>query len=140
MDQSFDMFERGLDSLRSQFGNGEKSAVNNIPPNIGTTNNVFKLNLKRPAARQILARQGIIPRVSRVTPFTVFNRPSSTTPLPPTVPISFSSMVEIGKRNQVNSVDASGNISITPKITFRKTLDGGSSKVGITNILYACED
>ena len=78
IDQSFDTFEKGLNNLKSQFGNGETSDFNIIPSNIESTNNVFKLNRRRPVAKQILKRQRISPKGSNGTPFTVFNRPSST--------------------------------------------------------------
>jgi hypothetical protein len=35
MDHSFDMFDKGLNNLKSQFGNGGTSAVNNIHPSLG---------------------------------------------------------------------------------------------------------
>ena len=120
------MFAKGLNNLKSQFGNGGTSAVNNIHPNIGRTNNVFKINRRQPAAKKILPRQG---NPSKVTPFTVFNRPSSTTPS------SFSFMIEIGEANGSNSVDSPGNTSIISKTSFQKTLDGRSRKVRIPNIL-----
>ena len=78
MDKLFDMFEKGLNNLKSQFVNGGTSAVKNSPSNIGRTNNVFKLNRSRPAATKIFARQGISPKGSNGSPFTVFYRPSST--------------------------------------------------------------
>jgi hypothetical protein len=109
-----DMFAKGLNNLKSQFGNVETIAVNNIPSIIGSTNKVFKFRTGHQTNNQ---KQRIPPKGSKVTPFAVFNRPSITTPFSPTTPSYPRSSL------------------MASKTIIQKTLDGESSKVGIPIIL-----